>query len=445
MTDHHENYRLDPHPIGLGGQAEVMRAIHRTTGSVVALKRRTGVGEAARDRMRREIQVQSAIKHPNVMPVLDFDGEDYSWFTMPLAETTLLDLPVPLDTEALREVLRDGASGLMAAHATEHVHRDIKPSNILLLNDVGGKRWVVSDWGLVRRPQGATTANHTRTGEMIGTEGFAPPEAYSDAHGSDLAWDVYSLGRVAGWASSGTLPTPLRDLAAPEPWRRFVRLLTDIEPGRRPQDMARVLELLSLVATASPVLPGVSNDALAKAKEGDPDATLLVLLAAGEFVDDGAFFIDDLAELSGPGLDALVSRDPITAGRLLRLMDHHLDHVEWGRRDFDHYNVPLRWIQRVAEAAAVAGELELLEDACEALFRQEPRLDRWRQKERSRNWIASLAGEPAARVAVVLREHPEAARFYGEMRHASDSNIRAALREAVGRTPGHPPAGAGRP
>lgn len=132
----------------------------------------------------------------------------------------------------------------------------------------------------------------------------------------------------------------------------------------------------------------------------------------------------------GRACDAFVARDPETTGFLVSRMEYHLEHTPWGRRSFDYYNVPLRWMQRVAKAAGNAGELDLLEDACSALFRQEPGLDRWRQKDRSLAWIASLTGPAAARVAQVLREHPRAIEFYGQLKHAADPAIRRVLLSA---------------
>ncbi len=427
MSDYHDLYRLDAKPVGIGGRGDVFRAEHRHTGAVVALKRRNDAITAAGDRMRREIQVQSVIQHLNVMPVLDFDRDAYQWFTMPLAETTLDGLALPLSTDVLATALRDGALGLKAAHASGHVHRDIEPSNVLRLNDAHGSRWVVADWGLVRRPQGLTTAEHTQVGAFLGTEGFAPPEAYSDAHAAGFAWDSYSLGRLAAWATTGTWPMPLNDLVAPEPWRRFVRLLTDNDPSKRPQEMERVLELLSYVTTELPAIPGISDATLAAAKRGDAQATVAVLRAAQDYEHDDAFFIDDVAQLSGPGLDLFVQQDPVAARTLLDLMDTHLQDINWGRRDFNYYNVPLHWMQRVAQAAADAGTLDLLEDACAVLFRHEPRWDRWDQAGKSRDWISSLHGPAAKCVAQVLREHPEAAKYYGALKHAVDPAIRAVL------------------
>lgn len=399
----------------------------RLTGEVVALKRRIDASAVATDRMRREIQVQEQLRHQNVMPVLDFDGDDFGWFTMPMAVESLGALSVPMSVEELKNALREAACGLQAAHECGLVHRDVKPHNILRLQTTDRDRWVVADWGIVRRPRGQTTAHHTRTGVAVGTDGFAPPESYTDSHEATAAWDVYSLGRVAAWASSGSMPTPNMDLVAPEPWRRFVRLLTDNDPARRPPDMSRVLELLALVDTEPAAVPGVSNDDLQAAKDGDVGATLRVLMAASSYLDDGAFFIDELAHITGSGLEDFVAQEPGTARQLVLKMEHHLVHEPWQRRDFDHYNVPLRWMHRVAEAAIASGDLDLMEDAAGALFREDARLDRYRQKARSREWLSRLTGEAATRVAQLLRENSAAAEYYGELKAARDPRIRASL------------------
>ncbi len=431
MSDYHENYRLDATPIGVGGQAEVFRAERKNTGAIVALKRRKGDFGESKDRMRREIEIQSSITHPNVMPILDSDPDDCQWFTMPLATKTLETLASPIESSVLATILRDAALGLKAAHELGFVHRDVKPSNLLLLENGS---WVVSDWGLVRRPAGLTTVKHTLTGVFLGTEGFAPPEAHESAHSATAAWDSYSLGRVAAWALTGKWPSPNIELTAPEPWRRFVRLLTDLDREHRPQNMTRVLELLERVGTQPPIVAGVSATLLNAAKQGDDDAALAVLKAAEESPDDEDFFIDELAQITGTGLDRFVCEYPAETRRLLVLMDKHFSNISWDRRSFDHLNVPLHWLQRVAQAAANAGDLDLLEDACESLFRQEPPRDRYWQADRSRAWLESLEGPAAARVAQVLRDHVEAAQYYGVLRNARDPKIQAVLREAQRKT-----------
>jgi serine/threonine protein kinase len=279
--------------------------------------------------MRREIEIQSSIDHPNVMPILDFDADHRQWFTMPLAANTLEKLSAPLECSLLKKVLRDAALGIQAAHALGFVHRDIKPSNLLLLED---GRWVVADWGLVRRPHGSTTVRHTRTGVFLGTEGFAPPEAHDSAHSATAAWDSYSIGRVAAWASTGKWPAPNLELTAPEPWRRFVRLLTDPVATRRPQDISLVLELLDRVGTDPPIVAGITDVLLQAAKLGDVDATLEVLRSAEESPEDEEFFVDELAQLTGSGLDRFVNEYSHKARLLVALMEKHFSQASWSGR-----------------------------------------------------------------------------------------------------------------
>jgi hypothetical protein len=196
--------------------------------------------------------------------------------------------------------------------------------------------------------------------------------------------------------------------------------------------MATVLELLSHVTTPLPARPGISSATLMAAKAGDAAATISVLQVAEDFADDEDFFVDDIARLSGNGLDEFVRQDPLAAARLLGRMDTHLTQINWGRRSFDYYNIPLQWIHQVAVSAAGAGLWDLLEDAAAVMFRHEPDLDRWPQKDRTTAWLTSLEGPAATHVARVLREHPQAARYYGPVR-TTDGAIHAALLAANGR------------
>ena len=185
--------------IGEGGCGRVLLAQDLVSGAQVALKHPV---EGA-DRFRREIQEQKGAEHPHVMPILDFDEVGFGWFTMPVASMSLSKAaPELLDTETLA-VVAHVAKGLRHAHELGIVHRDIKPSNVLLLD---GGRWVVADFGLVRRPRGATTEVRTRSGGLLGTEGFIAPEVLADPHNATSIADVYSLGRTVAWMVSGSEP-----------------------------------------------------------------------------------------------------------------------------------------------------------------------------------------------------------------------------------------------
>jgi eukaryotic-like serine/threonine-protein kinase len=78
------------------------------------------------------------------------------------------------------------AGALAYAHRLGVLHRDIKPSNLLL--DLDGNVWV-ADFGLAKADD---SDDLTRTGDLLGTLRYMPPEAFEGRY--DARGDVYSLG-----------------------------------------------------------------------------------------------------------------------------------------------------------------------------------------------------------------------------------------------------------
>lgn len=228
-------------PLGEGGWGIVRRVRHLASGELRALKEPTRDHHEVCARFKREIEVQSKVKHRHVMPVLDC-GDDFDWFTMPLAERTLHTAAPELWNDDLAIVVMHIARGLKAAHNEGYVHRDVKPSNILERSrgNLDRPDWVIGDFGVVRRPDGETTNLKTR--HIVGTDGFIAPEAALGEHGRvTLLADIYSLGRTIAWAATGKMPERLVPLEARWPWRTLVAQMTEFDPGRRPQDMDDVI------------------------------------------------------------------------------------------------------------------------------------------------------------------------------------------------------------
>ncbi len=78
------------------------------------------------------------------------------------------------------------ADGLSHAHSMGILHRDIKPGNLLL--DEAGSVWI-TDFGLARLTD---SSQLTRTGEVVGTLRYLPPEQLSGQ--SDQRGDIYGVG-----------------------------------------------------------------------------------------------------------------------------------------------------------------------------------------------------------------------------------------------------------
>lgn len=198
--------------IGAGATARVYRAVHADLGTDHALKIISGdLAANARmiERLRREAQAASQIRHPNVVSVTAHDTtpEGVTYIVMALAPgrtlARILAREGPLPPERAAGILLQVTLGLDAAHRSGFIHRDLKPGNLML--DRGPHRDTVKilDFGLVAAlPEvgGAREARLTRVGHFTGTPQYAAPELIRSAGTGtrDLtpASDFYALGAV---------------------------------------------------------------------------------------------------------------------------------------------------------------------------------------------------------------------------------------------------------
>ena len=424
-----KDYRCERLPLVGGGQADVFKATHKPTGQIVALKKLRDKYPLPRQvaRMGREIELGRRLHgHPHAMPVLDFDPKD-TWFVMPYAQTTaeqhrdrFADIPT------LRSLLEALCSVLTVAHREGWVHRDIKPANVLLLED----RWVLADWGIVKRPSGQTTdAQRTRVGVFLGSDGFAAPELYNDAHGVGPTADIYSLGQFIGWAVTGETPlvnVPL--IPKSGPWRTVVREATQMDPARRPPTLSDLLDIVSQELDEPQDPPLLIGEYLrGELAVGSPDAAdQLVALAAAKH-DDAALYCDLLINIPlSPLLPTLVS-DP---GRAIQIT-HSMAQLLGSHRPPERGEVDavIMWLIAIAKEAADAGELELLETCCSGAFEWGSSWDQWSPQAAISAWISTLAGDAASSVAAMLRQHPGCAAHLQHL--ANDIRIDHRIRKAV--------------
>jgi eukaryotic-like serine/threonine-protein kinase len=134
--------------IGRGGMGEVYEAKHRRLAGRYAVKfllEDIAGNDEAFARFRREAEVTSGIRHPNIVQVVDFNrtAEGLPYLVMEFLEgeelTDLIRRAAPLDPRTVQVLVEQIASALEAAHGRGIVHRDLKPQNLFLVR-IEGRR-----------------------------------------------------------------------------------------------------------------------------------------------------------------------------------------------------------------------------------------------------------------------------------------------------------------
>lgn len=204
--------------LGEGGMGRVYRAHHtrieRKKYAIKLLRPEFTRNADVVARFQREAEAAACISHPNVVGVYDvdstpdrhtylvcefLDGEDLAQY---------LDHEPKVDVGMGVHIVSQMCEALEAAHEKGVVHRDLKPHNVFLMFDRGvipkRPRVKVLDFGLSRFMDSTSTAL-TRTGVILGTPAYMPPEQ-AGGKPADHRADVYGVGAVLFTAITGKRP-----------------------------------------------------------------------------------------------------------------------------------------------------------------------------------------------------------------------------------------------
>lgn len=284
--DHFELLEL----VGLGGAAEVYRALDLRTDREVALKllsERADPGMVLR--FTREARALARLEHRHIVKVYETGSEEgQRYLAMELVRGGSLKERLQQGPLEWREAVRlaaQVADALAHAHAEGIIHRDLKPGNIMLDGDIGpsdeadltpGAEARLMDFGLAHLTD---VSAMTRTGTVMGTVFYLSPE---QAIGKkvDARSDLYSLGAVLYEMLTGqppftgpsavsiiyrllNEPAPrLRDLSDEFPpiLDALVDRLLQKDPAHRPADAVEVTQALRLVERYDPRAAAISVD-----------------------------------------------------------------------------------------------------------------------------------------------------------------------------------------
>ncbi len=194
--------------IGHGGMATVYRGRDVNLDREVAVKvmhphlRKT---PEARARFTREARSVAKLRHPNVLEIYDYGGEDEEeayiaaeLLTGPTLKDFVEKTPaLPPEIAACFGILI--AKALAAAHEKQIVHRDVKPENVLLHEDRTAK---LTDFGIA---QMVDANSFTATGQILGSPGHMAPEQIEGGRIGPRT-DIFSLGTVLYFMALRRLP-----------------------------------------------------------------------------------------------------------------------------------------------------------------------------------------------------------------------------------------------
>jgi cyclin-dependent kinase-like len=188
--------------IGEGTYGVVMRARHRETGQVVAIKKfkESDEDEQVRKTSLREVRVLKQLRHDNIISLLEvFRRKGKLYLVFEYVERTILEVlegrPNGLDENDVRRYTYQLLRGVEYCHAHNVMHRDIKPENILISKNGTLK---LCDFGFAR-----TLSVGGKYTDYVATRWYRGPELLVGDVEYTKGVDIWAVGCIFAEVSNG--------------------------------------------------------------------------------------------------------------------------------------------------------------------------------------------------------------------------------------------------
>jgi len=178
--------------LGSGASGDVYKGLYKS--KHVAIKVLKETAEAEVDEFKKEFEIMSAVRHPNVVFFYGVSTQPRLCMVMEYCARgslfkVLKDDKLDFDWKRGIEICNEMTAGLLALHKSNIYHRDLKSLNLLVTQE-----WHVKlcDFGLSRFN---TKDNLDTMKQMRGTFAYVDPEVYNNGTFT-AASDIYSMGII---------------------------------------------------------------------------------------------------------------------------------------------------------------------------------------------------------------------------------------------------------
>lgn len=207
--------------------------------------------EKLRKRFLAEARAMAKLRHPNIVTVFDVgvDG-DTPFIVMEMVDggavMDWVDREGAQSPEVAGHVILSALAGLQASHDRGVIHRDVKPHNLLISSE---GRVKITDFGIAQLDD---ERSFTKTGAIMGTLAYMPPEQRISAKNLGPTADVFASGASLYALLTAKEPFDIYNESlheqlfanVPEPMKRVINTACQYDPKNRFQTASAMASAL---------------------------------------------------------------------------------------------------------------------------------------------------------------------------------------------------------